>query len=275
MRTTYMTVTALSLVLFVGCSRQPHPAVETAKIHLQEVRQDPQVATGAPLLLNEAENNVEKAARAWRKDHDEAEVNHLVYLAERQMATAREKTSTGLANATTTLSAQETALRANELKARSAQDRAMSNIVIDHYQTETRRTQAQVAALRSELTELKAIETKRGHELSLSSDVLFASNEAELKPGALLKLQPIIDFLRNHPAETALIEGHTDSVGGHDYNVDLSNRRAAAVRNLFIQQGISSDRLNTTGMGESYPVASNNSDAGRLQNRRVQIVFAG
>ncbi|MGA7305130.1 MAG: OmpA family protein, partial [Rhodothermales bacterium] len=71
-----------------------------------------------------------------------------------------------------------------------------------------------------------------------------------------------------------LIEGFTDNVGKTSYNVDLSQRRANAVRDALISKGISQSRIRTNGLGEEYPVATNDTEAGRQQNRRVEIVIS-
>jgi outer membrane protein OmpA-like peptidoglycan-associated protein len=69
------------------------------------------------------------------------------------------------------------------------------------------------------------------------------------------------------------IEGHTDSIGSQSYNLDLSERRATAVRDFLMAQGVEAGRINTVGYGKAYPVASNDTEAGRQQNRRVEVVM--
>jgi len=71
-----------------------------------------------------------------------------------------------------------------------------------------------------------------------------------------------------------MIEGHTDSVGGDDYNFELSRRRADSVRAYLVGQGIAPDRLTTVGRGEGVPIAANDSAAGRQRNRRVEVIIA-
>ena len=132
---------------------------------------------------------------------------------------------------------------------------------------------ARTKQLEQQLADLKARQTDRGLELTLS-DVLFEFDKANLTPGALLSLAPLVTFLRENPDQTISIEGHTDSLGSDAYNQQLSQHRAEAVRDFLVQSGISVDRITARGMGKSYPVASNATEAGRQQNRRVEMVIS-
>jgi OmpA-OmpF porin, OOP family len=106
----------------------------------------------------------------------------------------------------------------------------------------------------------------------LSSEVTFAFDSAEIRPGAHQTLQDVATTLRDNPDLRVRIEGHTDSVGSPQYNVGLSQRRADSVRDFLVSQGIAEDRMTTRGYGEERPVATNETDEGRAQNRRVEIV---
>lgn len=110
--------------------------------------------------------------------------------------------------------------------------------------------------------------------ISLKGDVTFDTDSAVVKPGLYAEIDKIADALRNYPDTVVRAEGHTDSRGSESYNMELSVRRAEAVANLFVQRGIASSRIEAIGFGESIPVASNNTEAGRLQNRRVEIKIA-
>jgi OOP family OmpA-OmpF porin len=79
--------------------------------------------------------------------------------------------------------------------------------------------------------------------------------------------------LKEYPETMVKIEGHTDSKGSADYNAQLSQRRAEAVRNFLVNNGISPERITAQGMGEDYPIATNSTAAGRLQNRRVEVTI--
>jgi len=107
------------------------------------------------------------------------------------------------------------------------------------------------------------------------SDVLFRSGSFELAPGARERLAKVSGIVLAYPSLHLSIEGHTDSVGGDEYNQNLSEQRAQAVRDYFVQQGISSSTIETHGYGKSAPIASNDSPEGRQQNRRVELVLSG
>jgi outer membrane protein OmpA-like peptidoglycan-associated protein len=129
--------------------------------------------------------------------------------------------------------------------------------------------------LRAQLdTILETRETARGLVVNVS-DVLFDFDSANLKPGAREKVARIAGILQSHPDLRIQVEGHTDSVGSDDYNLRLSERRAESVRTGLVQQGIARDVVGTAGFGESKPVATNGTAAGRQQNRRVEIVVSG
>jgi hypothetical protein len=86
-------------------------------------------------------------------------------------------------------------------------------------------------------------------------------------------LSKVATFLRSHPDRQVVIEGHTDSRGSDEYNQRLSRERADAVREYLVGNGVTTSQISSRGYGEAYPVASNATEAGRLQNRRVDIVI--
>ena len=104
-------------------------------------------------------------------------------------------------------------------------------------------------------------------------DVLFSTGKTELLPGAMTTIDKLASFLAEYPAKTVLVEGHTDNVGSDTYNQDLSERRAISVKNALIQAGVNGSRIDTSGLGESQPITDNSTSAGRLKNRRVEIVI--
>ena len=141
-------------------------------------------------------------------------------------------------------------------------------------QQQAQTAQQQLEEQRRQLAELQTQQTRRGLELTLSSDLLFDSGSATLKPGATLQLARLADFLRQDPKTRIIIEGYTDSTGAMEFNDMLSQQRAQAVAGALEAQGVSADRLRTVGRGQHFPVASNATQAGRQQNRRVDIVFS-
>jgi len=131
---------------------------------------------------------------------------------------------------------------------------------------------AQRKQLESELSELKARQTDRGVILTLG-DILFETGKANLMSGAMRSIDILADFLKKYPKRNVLIEGFTDSTGSETYNLGLSQQRANAVSDALIAKGITTERITAKGYGEQFPIAGNNTQAGRQQNRRVEIVI--
>ncbi|MFQ3787517.1 OmpA family protein [Halomonas sp. A29] len=108
--------------------------------------------------------------------------------------------------------------------------------------------------------------------VTLDSEVTFAFDSAEIRPGAHQTLDQVAATLRENPNLRVRIEGHTDSVGSAQYNQGLSQRRADSVRDFLVSRGIAENRMTTRGFGLERPVATNETDEGRAQNRRVEIL---
>ncbi|MDR1941776.1 MAG: OmpA family protein [Endomicrobium sp.] len=121
--------------------------------------------------------------------------------------------------------------------------------------------------------ELEVKQEERGLVINLSSKVLFDASKSDLKPEAEKSLSEVAAILLVYPRNKVLIEGHTDSSGKESKNETLSLERAQAVRDFFISKGIDNERMSVYGLGSSKPVASNDSESGRQQNRRVEIVI--
>lgn len=117
-------------------------------------------------------------------------------------------------------------------------------------------------------------DTARGLIANLS-DVLFKTGSFELLPGARERLAKVSGIVLAYPGLHLQVEGHTDSVGSDEYNQQLSEKRAEAVRDYFVQQGISADAIEAHGFGKTQPIASNETSEGRQQNRRVELVLSG
>ncbi|WP_044200805.1 OmpA family protein [Flammeovirga sp. OC4] len=103
------------------------------------------------------------------------------------------------------------------------------------------------------------------------SNIFFNSNEYVLQKKSDVELNKIKDFLILNPSLSVEISGHTDNIGSNQYNLDLSQKRAEAVTNYLIQRGIDSSRLKAVGYGEKKPIADNNTELGRKENRRIEF----
>ena len=105
----------------------------------------------------------------------------------------------------------------------------------------------------------------------LKGDNSFSSGSSTIKKQGLSVIKQFADYLANTPQSKIFILGHTDSRGAEEYNQQLSTERALSVYNLFKAQGIDEDRLNSFGVGEWNPIASNKLASGRRENRRIEI----
>jgi outer membrane protein OmpA-like peptidoglycan-associated protein len=135
----------------------------------------------------------------------------------------------------------------------------------------------QEAEMRQALAESEAAAIRReGNllEISLRGDVTFDTNSAIVRPGLYSEIDRITNVLIKYLDTVIQVEGHTDSTGSESYNMDLSARRAEAVKNILVQKGVGPLRILTLAFGESKPIASNDSDYGRAKNRRVEIKIA-
>lgn len=113
--------------------------------------------------------------------------------------------------------------------------------------------------------------TEQGVLTKLKSDILFDTGKADLKPAAVENLYKMSQILKKYPENILTIRGYTDSTGSTKVNEDLSQKRAAAVRERFVTNGIPADTVSVVGMGPKNPLASNDNAQGRSQNRRVEI----
>lgn len=118
-------------------------------------------------------------------------------------------------------------------------------------------------------------QTPRGATLTLQEDVLFRTDSDVLRPGAIEKLRPLARYLRANPGVRVAIDGFTDSRGTDAHNQDLSERRAASVRQAFDDMDVVRARFSVVGHGERDPVATNATAAGMRLNRRVEVTLLG
>src|SRR5215469_3683853 len=124
-------------------------------------------------------------------------------------------------------------------------------------------------------TRIAALHTTATARMITLSDTLFATGKADLNAGGKKAVDQLATFMRNYPGSAVTITGHTDSVGSAKSNIALSQRRAAAVQQALIADGIDGSRIQTHGVGEAHPVATNATAAGRQKNRRVEVAISG
>ncbi len=134
----------------------------------------------------------------------------------------------------------------------------------------------QEAAMRQSMAAVEGANVQRNADLlavTFKSDVLFDVNSSVVKQGAYDELFRVAQVLNQYPQTTIMVAGHTDSTGTEQYNQMLSERRAVAVKNTLVGQGVNSLRMSTIGHGESKPIADNSTEYGRQMNRRVAITI--
>lgn len=300
MKTFHLVIIIAALGLLAGCSTVPERVdiLEDARAAVTAVDQDPLAENVAGNELAQARRSLARAQAALEDREDLEVVRHDAYLALRhaeiveqriretrvreQIEDSQDERNSVLLQARERDVAEARSLARNKtLQAEAAEAAAAANARVAAEKTReadlanARAASAMAAAeqLSNELESLHAEKTARGMVLTLA-DVLFDTDEAQLKPGARQTLDRLADFMTEYPERELLIEGHTDSRGTDSYNEDLSYRRANAVRRELIDRGIAADRLQVQALGESWPVATNDTPAGRQENRRVEIVIS-
>jgi outer membrane protein OmpA-like peptidoglycan-associated protein len=167
--------------------------------------------------------------------------------------------------------AQQQALAVEADRARR-QAAAQSDLL--RQQAEKKKQELRARLLQQLNTVLSTRDSARGL-IANRSDVLFKSGSFELRTTARERLAKVFGIVLAYPSLHLAVEGHTDSVGSDEYHRQLSERRAQAVRDYLVQQGISPDAIAASGFGKTEPVASHDTPEGRQQNRRVKLVLSG
>jgi outer membrane protein OmpA-like peptidoglycan-associated protein len=275
---------ATSMLALGACATvPPGPPPEVARLQneMDRLHSDPRIAPNAPNELGEADAAVNMLAAEGRH-MDPREYEHRIYIAERLAQTAE---AAGLAryaevrgkdlgaerdrllvDAKTRQLRDARVITANALATADAERRDAQ-----FARQDARATQSEIDSLRADLADLQAQQTQRGFVVTLG-DFLFEVDRAELKPGAARTLDQLVRALSDDPSARVAIDGHTDSTGSREHNLDLSLRRAQAVMAYLAQHSIDPSRISTQGLGPDYPVASNATEAGRQQNRRVEVI---
>ena len=281
----FLSLSLIAVAGLTGCSSMPesNSSLATATNDYENARANPQVTTLAPLELQDADNALIKAQAASAKGDDAATVDQLAYLAKQKVAIAEEVAQRKAAEQKVVNSAAER--DKIQLQARTAEANAAKQTVDQRtaeLKTETAKNEAATtqaaqdqALIDQQNEQLKALNAKksdRGMVVTLG-DVLFNTNRANLSAGGISNVRKLARFMSKYPKRTVIIEGNTDSRGSENHNQTLSERRADAVKMALIDMGVSSDRITAQGLGESLPVATNDTAAGRQLNRRVEVIF--
>jgi outer membrane protein OmpA-like peptidoglycan-associated protein len=270
-----------------GCASTPrHSALlDEARASYERAQADADVAAQANAELQRAKQLLDTAEAALRGRQGPEQVDHYAYLARQQVQIAEQRAARKVADAKIAasegertriqLSAREREAELARRQAAAAQARAEgAQLIAQQANSDADQARQRAAQLESDLAALEAQRTERGLVVTLGNDVLFDTGRAELKAGASRALDELAKFMQEHPERSVLIEGFTDSVGAEDYNMDLSRRRAEAVRAALLTRGVGADRVASVGYGEQYAIASNADAGGRQLNRRVEVVIS-
>lgn len=269
----------LALAALTACGSPPRTnnALDDARATYQRAATDPQVVRSAPLELRKAQQALQQGDSALSAGESPELVDHYAYLARRRSEIAQQAAKVAEAEksvADASVKRQEIVAETERANAERARQLAQQRLAVAQAsQTQAALATAHARSLEQQLADLKAKQTERGMVLTLG-DVLFDTGRAQLKPGAMRTLDQLATFLRENPERTVEIEGYTDSTGSSDTNQGLSERRANAVKSALMDRGIAINRIAARGLGEMNPVASNDTAAGRQQNRRVEVVIS-
>ncbi len=246
MRNTVLIPALLALsVGLAACSHQPNVNLENAKTNFSALQTNPEATKVAALETKDASEWLDKAQKAYLDKEDESTVDQLAYLTNQRVEVAK----------------QTIALRTAENQIKNAgSDRAQA--LLDA-------RDAQIKQLRG----LNAKQTERG-TLVTFGDVLFDFDQASLKANSRDSITTLANYLIKNPDRKVIVEGYTDSKGSAAYNQGLSERRANAVKNTLVRAGVEPSRIVAQGYGKEYPVASNATNSGRAQNRRVEVTIS-
>jgi outer membrane protein OmpA-like peptidoglycan-associated protein len=243
-------------MLAAGCSTAP-PANEVAAANtalgnaeqaIAKASADPHVAKYTSTELDRATDSLHKAQTAWKDKHDLAATTHFAYIAQQRAATAEELANGRAANEALAMAA-------------SNRDQAVAALMAER-RSETPPPAAPTASTAS--TE----QVQQGLEG-------FAFGAAKVPPKAKPTIDQLASTLKSNPDAKVVIEGHTDNVGSPAYNQTLALSRAQAVRSALVREGVEVGRIEVRGLGETNPVASNDTKEGRRENRRAQVIIEG
>ena len=251
-----VTVAAAVSLALAACATTPQSNVmlEQARAQVTSAQTNPHVTGESKVDLTAAQEALARGDALLKAGKPVADVNHEAYVAERFA-----------------LAAQKGAELDVSQKAIADANNRRNAVLLVAREDDAARAQAKSRELEVALADLKASKTDRGVVITLG-DVLFATGSADLKSGSRQTLDKLSAFLQAYPKREVQIDGYTDNVGSADYNQGLSERRADSVRDALTRMGIARDRILTKGLGESSPVADNDTAGGRQQNRRVEVI---
>lgn len=277
---------ATSLVVFVtaaitGCgATMPPKELVDARAAYQTASTGP-AAQQSPADLHVAKQALDQAERSFVDEGDAPETKDFSYVAIRKAELADASARTALAIKEKEAAERDAQNLQGEQLRKAQNDLASTRSNLEKTQDQLAREKAareeaekRAAQAMADLQKIASVKQEsRGMVITLSGSVLFPTNESTLLPAAIVKLNEVADALiKGNPDSNITIEGHTDSQGQRQYNMDLSLRRAESVKAQLVSRGVAADRIKTVGIGPDRPVADNKSAEGRANNRRVEII---
>jgi Outer membrane protein and related peptidoglycan-associated (lipo)proteins len=242
----------------------------------------------APAEVHVAKQALVQAEKSFKENSDSYQTRDLAYVAQRKSELAEATASIAIEQKSQTQAKSDYLETQGKIVTKTKQDLSETRTALAASENSGEMTAKQLSAeqearaaadqraadAQAALAKLAAVkEEPRGMVITLSGSVLFASNQATLLPSARSRLEQVADVLLTTRERNITIEGHTDSQGSDSYNLDLSQRRADAVRNYFVERGYQADRIKAHGLGKGHPIADNASAEGRANNRRVEIII--
>lgn len=212
------------------------------------------------LLLAAARHEAELARRELEHQHLQSQID-----AEETERAARDAEAARLLGEQDTAAEREEAEQARRVADAQAKESALAR-------KEAQLSSANADVLSARLNDLQETRGDSGMQMSLG-DAAFGSGQSVLRAQARDALSRLVEFVNRDPSMAIRIDGHTDSSGSARANIELSQKRAEAVRDALIEEGVSADRITAIGAGMERPVASNETAEGRAKNRRVDVIL--
>ncbi|OQK15129.1 hypothetical protein AU255_19310 [Methyloprofundus sedimenti] len=245
-------IPAIITTLAVGCAELQKPK------SLLEAQQAYKAAASNPAIQRYAADELSKAnttlldAAAAESVED---MTSLAYIGNAQVETAVNTAAAGQS-------------RQNSIDLMSKKEQ----LITDSLNLKKDAAKNQLDAAQNKLLKMQLLEAEREILLAFGN-IEFVTGTADLVPGASTGIDLLASYMEKYPSKKVTLEGHTDNTGNAGRNMELSQKRADFIRNVLISKGVAADRITAIGYGQSQPVASNNSAAGRQKNRRIDIKF--
>jgi outer membrane protein OmpA-like peptidoglycan-associated protein len=278
---------AFGTLVACGASQPPHELLD-ARAAYDRARTG-QAAQLDPAAVHDAKTSLDTAERANDDDSNSPKTRDLAYVAQRKAELAE-------ANAAILAANQQKAQADQQRQANQANSLRNTEGALSRESAELAESKQRLASTQGQLVQERAAreaaektakeamaklavaaavnvkEEPRGTVITLPGGVLFTTAQATLLPDAQNRLGQVADALKTETDHKITVEGHTDSQGSEASNLDLSQRRAQAVRDFLVSRGVPTENISATGIGMSRPIADNKTVEGRAQNRRVEII---